>query len=32
MNGTVLVLGSPQQRNLLPNTTYDEAFERAVNR
>ena len=31
MNGTVLVLGSPQQRNLLPNTTYDEAFERAVN-
>ena len=31
MNGSVLVLGSPQQRNLLPDTTYEQAFERAVN-
>lgn len=31
MNGTILVLGSPQQRNLLPNTTYEQAFDRAVN-
>lgn len=30
MNGSVLVLGSPQQRNLLPDTTYEQAFERAV--
>jgi sugar phosphate isomerase/epimerase len=30
MNGSILVLGSPQQRNLLPNTTYGQAFERAV--
>lgn len=31
MNGSILVLGSPQQRNLLPDTTYEQAFERAVN-
>jgi sugar phosphate isomerase/epimerase len=30
MNGSILVLGSPQQRNLLPDTTYEQAFERAV--
>ena len=30
MNGSILVLGSPQQRNLLPGTTYEQAFERAV--
>ena len=27
MNGSILVLGSPQQRNLLPDTTYEQAFE-----
>ena len=30
MNGSILVLGSPQQRNLLPDTSYEQAFERAV--
>jgi len=30
MNGSILVLGSPQQRNLLPGVSYEEAFERAV--
>jgi len=30
MNGSILVLGSPQQRNLLPDVSYEEAFERAV--
>ena len=30
MNGSILVLGSPQQRNLLPDTTYEQAFEQAV--
>jgi sugar phosphate isomerase/epimerase len=30
MNGSILVLGSPQQRNLLPGTSYEQAFERAV--
>jgi sugar phosphate isomerase/epimerase len=30
MNGSILVLGSPQQRNLQPDTTYEQAFERAV--
>ena len=30
MNGSILVLGSPQQRNLLPDSTYEQAFERAV--
>ena len=30
MNGSILVLGSPKQRNLLPDTTYEQAFERAV--
>jgi len=30
MNGSILVLGSPQQRNLLPRVSYEEAFERAV--
>ena len=30
MNGSILVLGSPQQRNLLPSVSYEEAFERAV--
>ena len=30
MNGSILVLGSPQQRNLLPDTSYAQAFERAV--
>ena len=30
MNGSILVLGSPQQRNLLPGVSYEEAFDRAV--
>ena len=30
MSGSILVLGSPQQRNLLPDTSYEQAFERAV--
>jgi sugar phosphate isomerase/epimerase len=30
MNGSILVLGSPQQRNLLPSVSYEEAFKRAV--
>jgi len=27
MNGSILVLGSPQQRNLLPGVSYEEAFD-----
>jgi sugar phosphate isomerase/epimerase len=30
MRGTIMVLGSPQQRNLLPGTLYEDAFARAV--
>jgi sugar phosphate isomerase/epimerase len=30
MGGTVMVLGSPQQRNLEPGTVYEDAFSRAV--
>lgn len=30
MKGSVMVLGSPQQRNLLPGTLYEDAFRRAV--
>jgi sugar phosphate isomerase/epimerase len=30
MGGTVMVLGSPQQRNLEPGTVYEDAFARAV--
>ncbi len=30
MGGGIMVLGSPQQRNLEPGTLYEDAFERAV--
>ena len=30
MNGSVMVLGSPQQRNLVAGTLYEDAFSRAV--
>lgn len=30
MGGSVLVLGSPQQRDVEPESTYEEVFERAV--
>ncbi len=31
LGGKVLVLGSPQQRNLLPNVTHDQALRNAAN-
>jgi sugar phosphate isomerase/epimerase len=30
MGGSIMVLGSPQQRNLEPGTVYEDAFARAV--
>ena len=30
MGGTIMVLGSPQQRNLEHGTVYEDAFSRAV--